>query len=68
MDRKAIGRKILATLKSKNRSLQDLETAVGVSSETMRRWISGERQITVYGLKRCAEYLGVTMDYLTEGV
>lgn len=68
MDRQAIGRKILATLKSKNRSIQDLETAIGVSSETMRRWISGERQITVYGLKRCAEYLGVTMDYLAEGV
>ena len=68
MDRQAIGRKILATLKSKNQSIQDLETAIGVGSETMRRWISGERQITVYGLKRCAEYLGVTMDYLAEGV
>lgn len=68
MDRQAIGRKILATLESKNGSLRDLESAIGVSSETMRRWISGERQITVYGLKRCAEYLGVTMDYLAEGV
>lgn len=68
MDRQAIGRKILATLETKNQSIQDLESAIGVSSETMRRWISGERQITVYGLKRCAEYLGVTMDYLAEGV
>ena len=39
-----------------------------VREETMRKWLTGERTITVHGLVRVARVLGVPMETLTKGL
>ena len=68
MDRQAIGKKIKILLRARGISQNDLAEAIGVNKGTMSRWITGERQMTVYALKRCADYFGTTMDFIAEGI
>ena len=39
-----------------------------VREETMQRWLTGERMITVFGLVRASRVLGVSMEALTKGL
>ena len=68
MDRTAIGRNLARRMSDMGISGSELAEAIGVTDKTLQRWIFGERQITVYALKRCAEYLETTMDELAEGL
>ncbi len=68
MNKYAIGNNLARRMAEMGVSENELAEAVNVSLRTMRRWIDGDRQITVYALKRCARYLETTMDELAKGV
>ena len=38
------------------------------AGETLQRWLTGERMITVFGLVRASRVLGVSMEALTKGL
>lgn len=65
MDTKAVGRNIRFLLRGMGISESDFANKIHVDERTLERWLDGERQITVYALKRCADCLGVTMELLT---
>ena len=68
MDTKAIGKNIRFLLKGMGISESDFANKIHVDERTLERWLNGERQITVYALKRCADCLGTTMELLTMGM
>lgn len=68
MNKFAVGKNIKLLCKMKNMTLDQLAEEIGVSRDTMSRWCSGRRQITVYGLYRASRVLAVTMERLMEGI
>lgn len=68
MDSKVIGRKLKILMDARGMDEFDLANEIHVDEQTLRRWMSGKRQITVYALKRCADYFGTTMDFIAEGI
>ena len=66
MDTTAIERKLTALMEERGITRWELAEAIGVTNVTLSRWLNGQRQITVYALKRCAQYFGVTMDEIAK--
>ena len=63
-----IGRNIVREAEKTGTTFQKLAVDTNVREETMRKWLTGERTITVYGLVRVARALGVPMEALTKGL
>lgn len=53
--------------KSVGLNQEKLSELIGVSSKTLQRWESGERSPRLSELKKLAEALGTTADYLLKG-
>ena len=68
MNKYAVGKNIKLFCRMQNKTLDQLAEEIGVSRDTMSRWCSGHRQITVYGLYRVSKALGVSMNRLSEGI
>ena len=68
MNKYAVGKNIKLLCRMKNMTLDQLAEEIGVSHDTISRWCSGRRQITVYGLYRVSKVLGVSMNRLSEGI
>lgn len=68
MNKYAVGKNIKLYCRMQNKTLEQLAEEIGVSRDTMSRWCSGRRQITVYGLYRVSNVLGVSMNRLSEGI
>ena len=68
MNKFAVGKNIKLYCRMQNMTLDQLAEGIGVSHDTISRWCSGRRQITVYGLYRASRVLAVTMERLTEGI
>ena len=66
MDTTAIARKLTALMEERGITRRELAEAIGVRNYTLSKWLNGQRQITVYALKRCAQYFGVTMDEIAK--
>lgn len=64
----AIGKNIVAEAEQRGIGFAELCVALNVQPETLMRWTTGERMITVYGLLRASRILGVPMERLTDGI
>lgn len=49
-------------------SFTQLSKDMNVREETLQKWLTGERMITVFGLVRASRVLGVSMEALTKGL
>ncbi len=63
-----IGRNITAAAQDLGWTFPQLARDMDVREETLRRWLTGERMITVFGLVRASRVLGVSMEALTKGL
>ena len=65
---KIVGRNIVAVAEDFGWTFTELANDMNVREETLRKWLTGERMITVYGLVRASQVLGVSMEKLTRGI
>lgn len=65
---KIIGENIVAAAQDLGWTFSQLAKDMDVREETLQRWLTGERIITVFGLVRASRVLGVSMEKLTEGL
>ena len=65
---KIIGKNIVAAAQDLGWTFSRLAKDMDVREETLQRWLTGERMITVFGLVRASRVLGVSMEKLTEGL
>lgn len=65
---KIIGENIVAAAQDLGWTFSQLAKDMDVREETLQRWLTGERMITVFGLVRASRVLGVSMEKLTEGL
>ena len=63
-----VGKNITAYSVDFGWTFEQLAVDMGVQEETLRRWLTGERMITVFGLVKASRVLGVPMEELTKGV
>ena len=68
MDTKAVGRNIRFLLRGMGITESEFANKIHVNERTLERWLNGDRQITVYALKRSADCFGVPMELLTMGM
>lgn len=65
---KIVGKNITAAAVDLGWTFSQLARDMDVREETLRKWITGERMITVFGLVRASRVLGVSMEALTKGL
>jgi len=65
---KIVGRNIVSVAEDFGWTFTELAKDMNVREETLRKWLTGERMITVYGLVRASRVLGVSMERLTRGI
>ena len=63
-----VGKNITAAALDLGWTFSQLARDMHVREETLQRWLSGERMITVFGLVRVSRVLGVSMETLTKGL
>ena len=63
-----VGKNITAAAVDIGWTFQQLAKDMDVREETLQRWLTGERMITVPGLVRASRVLGVSMEALTKGL
>lgn len=65
---KIVGKNIVAAAQASGTSFTQLAKDMDTREETLQRWLTGERMITVFGLVRASRVLGVSMEKLTKGM
>lgn len=60
-----IANNIMMILKKQNKKQTDLASALNTSKQTVNKMLNGYRMINAMELKIIAEYLNVSMEYLT---
>lgn len=65
---KIVGKNITAAAVDLGWTFSQLAKDMDTREETLQRWLTGERMITVFGLVRASRVLGVSMETLTKGV
>ena len=63
-----VGKNITAAAVDFGWTFPQLARDMDVREETLQRWLTGERMITVFGLVRASRVLGVSMEALTKGL
>ena len=63
-----VGKNIVAAAQDLGWTFTQLSKDMNVREDTLRKWLTGERMITVYGLVRASRVLGVSMEKLTKGL
>lgn len=63
-----VGKNITAAAVDLGWTFTELAKDMNVREETLRKWLTGERMITVFGLVRASRVLGVSMEKLTKGL
>jgi plasmid maintenance system antidote protein VapI len=63
-----VGKNIVAAAQDLGWTFPQLAKDMDVREETLQRWLTGERMITVFGLVRASRVLGVSMEALTKGL
>lgn len=63
-----VGKNITAAAVYLGWTFPQLARNMDVREETLQRWLTGERMITVFGLVRASRVLGVSMEALTKGL
>ena len=63
-----VGKNITAAAVDIGWTFPQLAKDMDVREETLQRWLTGERMITVFGLVRASRVLGVSMEALTKGL
>lgn len=63
-----VGKNITAAAVDLGWTFPQLARDMDVREETLQRWLTGERMITVFGLVRASRVLGVSMEALTKGL
>lgn len=61
-----IANNIMDFLKKQNKKQIDMADAIGTTKQTVNKMLNGSRLINAMELKKIADYLGVTMDELTQ--
>lgn len=65
---KIVGKNITAAAVDLGWTFSQLAKDMDTREETLQRWLTGERMITVFGLVRASRVLGVSMEALTKGL
>ena len=63
-----VGKNIVAAAQDLGWTFPQLSKDMNVREETLQKWLTGERMITVFGLVRASRVLGVSMERLTKGL
>lgn len=63
-----VGKNITAAAVDLGWTFPQLSKDMNVREETLQKWLTGERMITVFGLVRASRVLGVSMERLTKGL
>ena len=63
-----VGKNITAAAVDHGWTFTQLSKDMNVREETLQKWLTGERMITVFGLVRASRVLGVSMERLTKGL
>ena len=63
-----VGENITAAAQDLGWTFSQLAKDMDTREETLQRWLTGERMITVFGLVRASRVLGVSMETLTRGL
>lgn len=63
-----VGKNITAAAQDLGWTFPQLAKDMDTREETLQRWLTGERMITVFGLVRASRVLGVSMEALTKGL
>lgn len=63
-----VGKNITAAAVDLGWTFTQLSKNMNVREETLQKWLTGERMITVFGLVRASRVLGVSMEALTKGL
>ena len=63
-----VGENITAAAVDHGWTFTQLSKDMNVREETLQKWLTGERMITVFGLVRASRVLGVSMETLTKGL
>lgn len=63
-----VGKNITAAAVDLGWTFTQLSKDMNVREETLQKWLTGERMITVFGLVRASRVLGVSMEALTKGL
>ena len=63
-----VGENITAAAQDLGWTFPQLAKDMDTREETLQRWLTGERMITVFGLVRASRVLGVSMEALTKGL
>lgn len=63
-----VGKNIVAASQASGTSFTQLAKDMDTREETLQRWLTGERMITVFGLVRASRVLDVPMEKLTKGI
>lgn len=63
-----VGKNITAAAVDLGWTFTQLSKDMNVREETLQKWLTGERMITVFGLVRASRVLGVSMERLTKGL
>ncbi|MDE6015214.1 MAG: helix-turn-helix domain-containing protein [Acetatifactor sp.] len=61
-----IANNIMDFLKKQNKKQIDMADAIGTTKQTVNKMLNGSRLINAMELKKISDYLGVTMDELTQ--
>lgn len=61
-----IANNIMDFLKRQNKKQIDMAAAIGTTKQTVNKMLNGSRLINAMELKKIADYLGATMDELTQ--
>lgn len=61
-----IANNIMDSLKKQNKKQIDMADAIGTTKQTVNKMLNGSRLINAMELKKIADYLGATMDELTQ--
>lgn len=63
-----IGKNIVQVAVQNGITLPHLASLLNVTPKTLRRWLTGERVITVYALVRASRALEVPLERLVDGI
>ena len=63
-----IGKNIVQVAVQNGITLPHLAELINVPPQTLRRWLTGERMITVYALVRVSRVLQVPLERLVDGI
>ena len=61
---KIVGENIKENREKANKSVYDIEKALGISHQNQYKWVKGEREPSIINCIKLADYYGISLDEL----